>query len=277
MNEESPSRVTPKQPKLFLGAEEVKRLRTLLEDAPGPTNWWWKTKRRPVRGPGGKSLEWRSTAEVMWEMWLTDRSGLTATKYLRMSLYCWAHPVAEDRLLIWRQFPLPPPRNVVRLSLFDTASLEPIRTLMRSRKVEKAAKPFWDMVAFKGGLLAEADLPGDWTAGTHLFAFPPPMDDLAELPMPVATFPGRTNLEGRRTLKRYVLPSLYLARPKEGLVEVLTLGWAKSALSSRRWIARVVRDPLTRNLLGDGIRVPPFLMDSRGRFLGWVHAIGQER
>lgn len=255
-----------REPKLQTSQQETKRLRAILKAAPGPTNSWFRTKYQPVQGPGGQRLVWGSNTQVMWAKMLIPE-GSTSIRtpiYLSMGLMCYCLNVREDRLVIWRPVGRPPQGHALRVSLFDTMALEPMKRFARNKTR--------DPVAWTAGLLGTVDLPGTWAAGTYEIAFPQDMRSLDELLMILPLFPGIPPSAGRtptRQLRKHVLTAFYVARLSLGTVEVVPLLWS-NPFSRFRWIARAARDATTGNIVGDGYGVKPFLVDGHGRFLGWL-------
>ena len=253
--------VTSRDPKLFLPSGEVDRLKKILKATPGPTNLE-QVEYQTYKGPKGTKLCWTSYSEASWQKILRDAHRLMGPAYLQIGLFCYAHSTAEDRLIVWRQLRMKPPDAVLRVSLFDTTSLEPIGRLPKAR--------LGDPVIHKGGLLAEVDLQGPWTEGPRTVQFPEPLRAVAELLLLVHFIEGwrpglkRADLKGRRTT------GICVVRPPLSEVEVLRLEWARSVEGHLHWIARVSRDSGTGRIVGDGAGVGPFLLDERGMFLGWI-------
>src|SRR2546427_7192778 len=164
--------VTSSKPRVFLPAEEVKRLKRVLAEAPGPMNLD-RTNYEVCRGPNRSRLHWTSTGDAGWEKLLRDAVPLMGPVLLRTGLHCYAVKVAEDRLLLWRQIRLAPPGGVLRLSFFDTMSLRPIRRQSKRRP--------GDPIVHESGLLGEVDLSGDWDGGVQRVRFPEVMAGIPDL------------------------------------------------------------------------------------------------
>jgi hypothetical protein len=70
--------------------------------------------------------------------------------------------------------------------------------------------------------------------------------------------------------KRKRMTAICVAKPPRSEVDVLPLDWARPVEGRIHRIARVARDPATGRIVGDGLGLGPFLLDERGRFLGWI-------
>ncbi len=253
--------VTSKEPGLFLLAGEVDRLKRILAEAPGPTNQD-QTKYEMLQGPHGTKLHWTSYPDTNWEKLLRDVKPLMGPVLLRMGLHCYALKDTEDRLLIWRQIRVPPPGNILRMSLFDTTSLQPIGRRSKRR--------LGDPIIYESGLLAEVDLPATWEAGLQTLAFPDAMRGIPELLVLVHAIqrwkPGLPKAAWK-TQRRTII---YVVRPSRSEVEAFPLEWARSVEGRFHWIARVARDPTSDRIVGDGAGVGLFLLDNHANFLGWI-------
>jgi hypothetical protein len=193
---------------------------------------------------------------------LRDAYLLRGPVLLRLGLHCYALKANDDRLLVWRQVRSAPPENVVRMSLFDTTSLKPIRRASKGRP--------GDPIIYESGLLGEVDLPASWEVGLHPFAFPEAMRGIPEVLVLVHTIEGWDPRLRKRDWKARRLTTIYCVRPTDSVVDALPLNWARSIEGHFHWIARIVRDPMSGKILGDGAGVGRFLLDDRANFLGWI-------
>jgi hypothetical protein len=254
--------VNLRDPKLFLPSAEVGRLRKILKAAPGPTNLIDQVGYRTFKGPGGTKLHWASYPDASWQITLRDAYRLMGPVLLQIGLFCYVHAIADDRVLVWRQLRVAPPEAVLRISLFDTTSLEPIGRLPKSRS--------GDPVIHKAGLLAEVDLRGPWTGGLRTVQFPEPLRGVPEVLLLVHFIHGWSPELKRADLKRRRTTGICVAWPPRSEVEVLPLEWARSVEGHFHWIARIARDSATGKIVADGAGVRPFLLDESGAFLGWI-------
>jgi hypothetical protein len=65
---------------------------------------------------------------------------------------------------------------------------------------------------------------------------------------------------------REAATSIYVWQPATGTVDVIPLTWFREDTNDLgyEWITRVMRDPTTGHIFGDGIRVAPFELDAQG-------------
>jgi len=68
---------------------------------------------------------------------------------------------------------------------------------------------------------------------------------------------------------REAATSIYVWHPGAGSIDVIPLSWFREGTNDLgyEWITRVMRDPTTGHILGDGIRIAPFELDAEGRLL----------
>ena len=102
-----------------LRTDESKRLMRLLDTAPAPTLWAWKTY-PPILGPKGKILVWKSDKN---NVKLVEEKA-EETVYVGLGFYCYVHPVNKDNLMIWYHVGPAVSPVAVRVHLFDTRGLE---------------------------------------------------------------------------------------------------------------------------------------------------------
>jgi hypothetical protein len=65
---------------------------------------------------------------------------------------------------------------------------------------------------------------------------------------------------------REAATSIYVWQPATGAIDVIPLTWFREDTNDLgyEWITRVMRDPSTGHIFGDGIRVAPFELDAQG-------------
>ena len=233
--------------------------------APGPPTvdrvYYGSFDYQPFKGPSGSRLHWTIVGEWPTTM-LRDQDRLTAPPLLRIGPLSCAHAVAPDRLLVWRQLWTPPSQAILRISLFDTKELRSIGWLPKIRS--------GDPVFHASGLVAEVDLPGPWVGGPTRASFPEPLRGIPEILLLVRFIEDWSPELARAERKRKRTTAICIAKPPLSEVDVLPLDWARSVEGRIHWIARVARDPATGRIVGDGVGFGPFLLDERGRFLGWI-------
>lgn len=261
---------------LHLPDAEYERLMELLDDAPRPAGYALgfelglflrrRSKdltrgREPIlKGAGNLDLVWAQPSGIDPKVLISRYSSAgfarPSNTYLGLGLRSYFLALGDDRLLVWRQLRKPPPDSAIRMSLFDT------------RRLERVGKPRswlwrygdWDSVIWKDGLIASVDLPVELERGSHSVVYPQPMRISREILILASQFAvGRIP---RTTI-------LFVARPSEGVLEVVPFDWWKSR-PRLRFIARVVRDAQSGNIVGDGVGVRPFSISPAGEFLGWL-------
>lgn len=245
---------------MFLPESETERMKRVLGESARLTNLDW-TRADILRGPRGARLFWTSYGDAGWEKLLQDARHLMGGVLLRLGLHCYALKLSEDRLLIWRQTRVAPPGDVVRMSFFDTTTMQPIGRSSKRRS--------GDPVIYESGLLAEVDLPTN-LEGLQTHAFPPVMAGIPDQLVLVHAIEGWNPRLPKRDWKAGRTTVIYSVRPSRSEIEAFPLEWARSVEGHFHWIARVARDPTTGKMVGDGAGVRLFLLDDRANFLGWV-------
>jgi hypothetical protein len=255
------------EPRIELPDAEYQRLMELLDDSPRPAGYvlgeGLRRRARDItrgrepnlRGPRNMVLVWTSAWGTDPKMLIPRYGHATpADTYLALGTRAYFRAFGDDRLLVWRQVLKPAKEATLRMSVFDTRQLSP---------VARRWYAWWryqgqDQIIWKSGLLAEVDIPLQSPTGVYPLTFRREFRNVDEVLMLALQF-ERGRLPTR--------PVLFAARPQEDEVQVVTLDWWERK-HSWRFIARVVRDPVSRNLVADGLGVKPFLLTPEGEFLG---------
>ncbi len=110
-------------------------------------------------------------------------------------------------------------------------------------------------IYFDGELLSERVIPAALPAGDHSFAFPDAFSNIYELL--VLSAPEADQL------------SLWIVNPRTGIVSVFPQDWWNNSEVDfgYQWVTRVARDRGTRKIIGEGIRISPFVLDASNRNL----------
>ncbi len=66
--------------------------------------------------------------------------------------------------------------------------------------------------------------------------------------------------------------AIWVMKPSENMIEVLPMDWWNHGDYDYgyEWASKIARDPKTGNVVGEGVRILPFLLDKSGNFLGWM-------
>ena len=240
---------------------EFNRLMGLLDASPAPTPWGWE-KFPPLSGPDGKALVWKRDQHTVQLVEKQDENMV----YLGLAFYCYVMRIRENNLLVWYHLgPVGSP-YMVRFRLFDTRSLSSVQKMpLYNNLVHEESS----QISYNGPQIS-LDLPIGMARGLQQVNFPEEMRIIEEVHL-VAPGSDRTP---KHPVPGFPGESVYILRPAKGQVEVVPLDWWNDGDFDfmYQWIARIARDPKTGKLVGDGVRISPFLMDPHtGRFEGWMH------
>ena len=170
------------------------------------------------------------------------------TTLLALNTYCRAFLVEPERLGVWC-----PEHDYLRVLVFDPDQLQPFPL----EDVAGWFKQSTERVYSASAPLAELELSTALDAGRHKVDVPRELQALDELLL-VTGYPAPSDDH-----PACAIVALY---PKLGLIEVLPQRWftAKTYDVGYQWITRVVRDPVTHRLVGDGIRLGRFQLTEDG-------------
>jgi hypothetical protein len=216
------------------------RIAKLVEGAVGPTPWYWKTF-SPLT-VDGVAYSWRrADGPVVF----LERE---ETPVLALGFYARPLPASEGHLLVWR-----PERGTLIASIFELGRLVSLEGLRPSGE-----RPDWG-VGSRTDPVDEIEIREGLSGGIHRSqSYCSPLADHDEILL-LADGPSGSP----------AATSIYVWRPRAGEVEVVPQEWftAEEFDLGYDWITRVVRDPRTGRLAGDGIRISPFLLADDGRTL----------
>lgn len=221
---------------------------SLFEDPPGPTPWYLRGGAKGVTG-----CLWERAGEG------ADTAGVVALlrgtrPVLLLDFYNYVLPLAADLLLIWHQRrdvegPTPP----IVLRLFRVADLQPldadVEALCRTMR-ERGASLTADAAP-----LTEWEIPTTIVDEARPLVCPNELKDIDELLMLCrssgVTPASRSNL------------AIAVVRPRDGQYQLYPQDWWNDGEFDYgyEWVTRVARDPKTKKVHGDGIRIGAFVLD----------------
>jgi len=226
------------------------RQRELIENAIGPAPWYWKTF-PPVESNSGQRFEWRYHGE-QGELPYLVTLGLAQephTPRLALNTYCRAFQLPPKLFGIW----CPEPRTV-RLLCFDPDQLKAFSFVdivgwfkQSTERVYSATEP-----------LAEFEISSALPEGVHKVEVPEHFRAMDELLL-LTSYAARTRDDAAC--------AIYVLYPQAGLVEVVPQKWFTHNRYDigYEWITRVVRDPASGRILGDGFRIGAFELSEDGK------------
>jgi hypothetical protein len=217
----------------------------------GPAPWYWKTF--PSFGEG---FEWQFAANAGSEypngtpvlFARTDRDAAGKQPVLSVRIYGRVLRANDDHILLWG------PRHRQNDLLIETFELDQLRPIGGTEQSDDdriwvtTADPI-DRVSIPAGLPA-GRAPGQYIARAA--------STLAEVLM-LADGPS----------PRDAAISVYAWSPAAGTLDVMPQSWFNEGNTDLgyEWITRVTRDPTSGHIFGDGVRMTPFELDARGRWL----------
>jgi len=220
-----------------------------LENAPGPTPWYWERFPALVGGSHQRFV-WRYHGEsgdlphlVTFELEREPDKPLLA-----LNTYCTPFLVPPANLGIWCY-----EYRKLRLVAFDPDQLKAFSYMdiagwfkASNERIYSATEP-----------IADFEISATLPPGTHPIEVPAGLHTVDEVLAPVS-YPAKNPED-----PAFAIYAFYL---QAGLVEVLPQKWFTLGKSDigYQWITRLVRDPQTHRIVGDGIRIQAFELDESG-------------
>jgi hypothetical protein len=231
-----------------MSADNERQL-SLLTNSTGPSPWYWRTF-PSVAANSKQNFAWTFHGE-QGELAYLVTLGLESEPNrprLALNTFCVPFPIAPDRLGIW----CPEPGGL-RLMCFDPDQLAAFSFNMIVGWFKQSAEKVYSATS----PLAEFELSTRLPEGTHKIEVPEEFRSVDELLL-VASRSAKTRDDAAA--------NIFVLYPQAGLVQVLPQRWftTNKYEVGRQWIARIVRDPETQRLLGDGVRMGSFRLSENG-------------
>lgn len=225
------------------------RIRALLQQTVGPAPWYWETF-PPIRGAAGQHFVWQFHGTQGALAYLVTLSLTTEPDTPRLALNTYVRPFAVSgaRFGVWC-----PQGRYVRMALFDAEKLKPFEFESVAGWFKQSTERIYSATA----PAADFEFDGMLPQGTHGIEFPEAFHGIDEMQL-VSSYPAKSKEDPQA--------AVYVVYPRAGLVEVLPQRWftANEYDIGPQWISRVIRDPVTHRLVGEGVRIGGFELTEDG-------------
>jgi hypothetical protein len=226
--------------------------RAVISGAPGPAPWYLGQVASDLATPEVK-LAWEKNPNGE-PTELIDGNRRT---YALASAYSYVQRISSTRFVVWYRSG-PTEVGDMHFQLYEVSSLAPLTDQqVRSARVTKP--PF--LVA--ASPLEQHSIQQNQPIGLGATAFPSEFADCPEL-FVLASNPN--------TWDNAVL-NLWIIDPSHQQIRVTSQDWFSRGPYDfgYQWITRIARSPETGNLVGDGVRIDPFVLNEDGsEFLAWL-------
>jgi hypothetical protein len=222
------------------------------DDSVGPAPWYWKTF-KPVVGSAAQRFAWRLADHGKGRLCVFLESEAGELKFVAHT-YTRVLPLGTDLFAAW--FPVlseTPPRGVceLRVTCFDTGKLPTLPGPAQSD----------GRTYYSSGVppISEFSVPVGLSAGDNNLQVPREFNTISEM-LIVGNHAGDN-----------ATTAVYAVYPQLGRVTVLPQLWFKGFDDGYQWISRVTRHPVSRALIGDGVRIGKFQLTEDGCHLArWI-------
>ena len=229
-----------------------------IKGAPGPAPWYLSQPASDLS---------TSTLKLHWERdpdagpsALKDESGIA---YALVSMYNYIWRFSDQRFVVWfSEVPRDgsdPLGGTVRFEIYSIEQLTPLSNIALALQRLKAKETSFVISSVP---IAEARLQRNLETGDSSVQFDPHFAQCRELLVLVSN-PSWDSTQ----------LNLWVIKPGSGCVSVVPQDWfIKGPYDfGYQWVTRVTREPSTRSIVGDGIRIGAFLLDPNGNsFAKWL-------
>jgi hypothetical protein len=217
-----------------MASPDLKDAVAALSGAPGPAPWYATPS--PLRG--GDPLRWCAAFNQSIANLLIDAAGAVLFVLPR---YACAQLVKPSELLCWQQL-----EDRIAIRLFDTNGFrDPIANSLSDLHGKGVVQ---SRMTWNSGLLCEVGIPCDLSAGTHKYVFPSVLKTTEELFILVTG-------DGTR---------VYQVLPRRNEVAVYPQDWFNKGNYDfgYQWLTAMVREARSKAVVGYGMRLGVFVLDS---------------
>jgi hypothetical protein len=222
----------------------------ILDNAPGPLPWYGRTAGNRLYS-GGLEFEWSYSEEIHQSLLVKRNHGEQFVTDIPVfgvaKMYTYVKAISADRFALWWQRKAASGRSEVQFRVYNSTAL---------RQIDD----------WRGGLPeAVENLIGASEIST--FAIPATLDDglnCVALPRPFSRDSEILVLVNRATVGMDIC--IWSIDTKSQTVFVMPQQWwnKSDADFGYQWISRVARDALSGLIVGDGVRIDPFVLDASG-------------
>ena len=230
---------------------EGKRLRKIIDNAPGPSPWYFRDPKLSLTS-NSSNLKWENAGN---EHPFSGKSILKTPDnriLLILDFYCYVLQLKQHKFLVWYEETNKTPDKAafIHLSIIDADKLEPIGDLSAACISMKESNT---KVFYKGGTPVHTSIRANIAEGKHEIDLPDEFKEIDELLMLAHM---STNKLG-----------IYSILPRKSVMEVYPQDWFNNGNYDYgyEWVTRMARDDTTQKICGDGMRIGNFVLDSTNR------------
>ncbi len=218
---------------------------SLMSDCVGPSPWYWQTF-PPIITASGLRLDWTCEKKKM-SVGLGEKDR-TGSARLTIGTYSRPFVVRPNLLGIWY-----PSGNNIFLHCFVPDDLDEFKVKSHNQGDPQTRIPYH----VKGAALCSNRITGSLQQLNQRHSFPDEFTSIEELLLVCGSPAGSPSSPAC---------AIVSARPRLGEVEFFPQRWfnAQNFDLGYQWITRVTRRPDTGRIIGDGMRIEPFVLSEDG-------------
>ena len=227
----------------------------VIKRSPGPAPWYLS---QPASDLSSQELRltWERDPKAGPSLLKDDRGRI----YAAVSIYTYVWRTSPEQFLVWR---VDAPKTdtlggMACIDLYDIDKLSPLTSLIDPLAMKADAKYFVATAKPRASL----NLPRNLPVGDTQLSFPLEFHACDQLFVLVSD-PGWDKASVH----------LWIVDPRTAVVKVVPQTWFADGPYDfgYQWITRIAREPASGNIVGDGIRIKGFVLNSDGtKFVRWL-------
>jgi hypothetical protein len=226
-----------------------------IKRSPGPAPWYLSQPASDLSSPA-RRLTWERDSKAGPSLLKDDRSRI----YAAVAMYTYVSRISLTQFLVWR-VDAPEPETSLGMAcidLYDIDMLSPLTSLMDPLAMKA------DRICFIARTTPRASvrIPRNLPIGDTPFSFPPEFHTCDPFFVLVSD-PGRDKARIH----------LWTVDPRAESIRVVSQTWFADGPYDfgYQWITRITREPASGVIVGDGIRIKGFVLNSDGtEFVRWL-------
>jgi hypothetical protein len=232
----------------------------LSDSVPGPSPWYLKSPAATLSGPGGP---WSWVADSQ-HPGLCRLLSPRQQPVLIVGFHCYVKSLPEGRAMIWHESGRhPTATNSIPKIVFHLVRLSSLAPLADVDVISAEMKSREEPLRYVDGDVTPFELVTSLPEGSHRILAPAAFQDLPEILVLADFGPPETSSNHWDRMARAIFAFDF----NGGHVHVLPQTWFNEGGYDYgyQWIARVDRDPKSGRIVGEGVRLGPFRLDSSGQ------------
>ncbi len=251
--------------------KSYKNFEKIISSAPGPSPWYLCRDNPKLSSTRG-TLKWKEGGLEQPLAGKTLLSTPTDEVLAIFGFHCYVQSLEGSKFLVWYSHDRRPRTTSVTIGSIEMIILDAdkLQAIKDVRSVCEDMRQTKSSLFYLNGKVSTLNIPRHLEPGIHSVEVPDEFCRLKEILMLAESTAGSKSGNDYDQMNL----ALYILKPVEKTVAIVPQDWFNrgSYDFGYQWITRVARDPVTRKIFGEGIRLGNFVLDETGqKFETWLY------